>query len=77
LFGLVSFLPGGLGVSEASSTGLLTLLVPMALGPATVGTIIIRFCTLWFGVSLGGIALAIVSRRIGMLPTEPVEEAAA
>ncbi len=63
LFGLVSFLPGGLGVSEASSTGLLVLLVPMDAGPATVATIIIRFCTLWFGVSLGAIALAIFSRR--------------
>lgn len=63
LFGLVSFLPGGLGVSEASSTGLLALLVPMAAGPATVATIIIRFCTLWLGVSLGAIALAIFTRR--------------
>jgi uncharacterized protein (TIRG00374 family) len=63
LFGLVSFLPGGLGVSEASSTGLLTVLVPMAAGPATVATIIIRFCTLWFGVSLGAIALAWFRRR--------------
>jgi glycosyltransferase 2 family protein len=65
LFGLVSFLPGGLGVSEASSTGLLTLLVPMAAGPATVATIIIRFCTLWFGVSLGAVALAMLRRRLG------------
>jgi uncharacterized protein (TIRG00374 family) len=65
LFGLVSFLPGGLGVSEASSTGLLVLLIPMASGPATTATIIIRFCTLWFGVTLGAIALAIFSRRYG------------
>jgi uncharacterized protein (TIRG00374 family) len=63
LFGLVSFLPGGLGVSEASSTGLLVLLIPIASGPATTATIIIRFCTLWFGVTLGAIALAIFSRR--------------
>jgi uncharacterized protein (TIRG00374 family) len=63
LFGLVSFLPGGLGVSEASSTGLLVLLLPMASGPATTATIIIRFCTLWFGVTLGAIALAIFGRR--------------
>lgn len=63
LFGLVSFLPGGLGVSEASSTGLLILLVPMTAGPATTATIIIRFCTLWFGVTLGAIALAIFTRR--------------
>jgi uncharacterized protein (TIRG00374 family) len=65
LFGLVSFLPGGLGVSEASSTGLLVLLIPMASGPATTATIIIRFCTLWFGVTLGAIALAIFGRRYG------------
>ncbi len=71
LFGLVSFLPGGLGVSEASSTGLLVLLVPMAAGPATTATIIIRFCTLWFGVSLGVVALALFGRRYGA----PVAEA--
>jgi hypothetical protein len=35
----------------------------MAAGPATVATIIIRFCTLWFGVSLGAIALALITRR--------------
>lgn len=65
LFGLVSFLPGGLGVSEASSTGMLVLLIPLASGPATTATIIIRFCTLWFGVTLGALALAIFGRRYG------------
>ena len=64
LFGLVSFLPGGLGVSEASSTGLLLLLV-RGLGDAAAAaaTIVIRFCTLWFGVSLGLIALLLFERR--------------
>lgn len=71
LFGLVSFLPGGLGVSEASSTGLLVLLIPLATGPATTATIIIRFCTLWFGVTLGAVALAIFSRRYGDTPDAP------
>ncbi|MEN9938735.1 MAG: hypothetical protein RLZZ387_5314 [Chloroflexota bacterium] len=70
LFGLVSFLPGGLGVSEASSTGLLVLLVPMAAGPATAATIIIRFCTLWFGVSLGAVALALFGRRHRTRPSD-------
>ena len=82
LFGLVSFLPGGLGVSEASSTGLLLLLVPtLTIGAATTATIIIRFCTLWFGVTLGAAALAIVGRRYGDLPDvagpEPGDEAVA
>jgi uncharacterized protein (TIRG00374 family) len=77
LFGLVSFLPGGLGVSEASSAGLLVLLAPMAAGPATVATIIIRFCTLWFGVSLGALALALFGRRYRAgVAEEPVAEAA-
>ncbi|MFO7168005.1 MAG: lysylphosphatidylglycerol synthase transmembrane domain-containing protein [Chloroflexota bacterium] len=78
LFGLVSFLPGGLGVSEASSTGLLVLLVPMAAGPATAATILIRFCTLWFGVTLGALALALFGRRYRTgAPGAPVAEGAA
>jgi uncharacterized protein (TIRG00374 family) len=65
LFGLVSFLPGGLGASEASSAGLLMVLVGMERGPASTATIIIRFCTLWFGVALGAIALAYFQGRYG------------
>lgn len=65
LFGLVSFLPGGLGVSEGSSTLMLERLIPLPAGPATTATIIIRFCTLWFGVTLGAVALALFSRRYG------------
>ena len=75
LFGLVSFLPGGLGVSEASSAGLLVLLVPMASGAATTATIIIRCCTLWFGVMLGAVALAIFGRRYGEERATGAEEA--
>lgn len=63
LFGLVSFLPGGLGASEVSSVGLLVALVGQSASAATTATIIIRFCTLWFGVLLGAIALAWFSRR--------------
>lgn len=68
LFGLVSFLPGGLGTSEASSAGLLVLLVGMSGGAASVATIIIRFCTLWFGVSLGVVALMWFGRRYSTDP---------
>jgi uncharacterized protein (TIRG00374 family) len=63
LFGLISFLPGGLGASEVSSVGLLVLLVGMATSAATTATIVIRFGTLWFGVLLGVIALAWFGRR--------------
>jgi glycosyltransferase 2 family protein len=63
LFGLVSFLPGGLGASEVSSVGLLVAMVGMNASSATSATIIIRFCTLWFGVLVGVIALAWFGRR--------------
>lgn len=64
LLGLVSFLPGGLGTSEASSAGLLIVLVAgMTASIATTATIIIRFCTLWFGVAIGFVALLWFSRR--------------
>lgn len=76
LFGLVSFLPGGLGVSEGSSTLMLERLIPLAAGPATTATIIIRFCTLWFGVTLGAAALAIFSRRYGEDHDQPAPDAA-
>jgi uncharacterized protein (TIRG00374 family) len=63
LFGLVSLLPGGLGVSEASSTGLLIWMVPLSQADAAAATLLIRFGTLWFGVLLGIIALAWFTRR--------------
>src|SRR3712207_8050629 len=50
-------LPGGLGTSEASSAALLIALVNGMTGAvAAAATIIIRFCTLWFGVTLGLVA---------------------
>jgi glycosyltransferase 2 family protein len=74
LFGLVSFLPGGLGTSEASSVALLVALINgLALPVATAATIMIRFCTLWFGVSLGVIALLIFERRYRSADDEPRE----
>lgn len=63
IFGLVSFLPGGLGTSEVTSAGLLIAMVNTSASVATTATIIIRFCTLWFGVSLGAVALMWFRRR--------------
>lgn len=54
--GAVSMLPGGLGAAEGSILGILLFLgVPDSI--AGGATIIIRFCTLWFGVLLGLAAL--------------------
>ncbi len=63
LFGLVSLLPGGLGTSEVTSTGLLVTMVGMSFASATAATILIRFGTLWFGVALGVLALFWFLRR--------------
>lgn len=70
LFGLVSFLPGGLGASEISSTALTVALVGLAKGPASAATILIRFCTLWFGVLIGIVALVLFARRYGLSDNE-------
>ena len=57
--GALSFLPGGLGITEASFTGLLNL-QGISLSMAIVIVIIVRLFTLWFGVGIGFIALKLV-----------------
>jgi len=59
----VSMLPGGLGAAETSIMGLLVKVVGVPAGTAAVATIIIRFCTLWFGVTIGLLAIA-SNRRV-------------
>jgi uncharacterized protein (TIRG00374 family) len=53
LVGAVSSLPGGLGAAEASIAGMLALLVGVPAETAAAATLLIRFATLWLGVSLG------------------------
>ncbi len=60
LAGAVTLLPGGIGATEGTLVGLLQkvfAVVPRA-EDATAATLIIRFCTLWFAVLLGLVALA-------------------
>jgi uncharacterized protein (TIRG00374 family) len=65
VLGALSFLPGGLGVTEG---GMTLLLIRTAEGVTRSGaaaiTILIRLCTLWFGVVVGLVALALFRRRI-------------
>jgi len=71
--GAISMLPGGLAVAEGSIAGLL-LVLRATDDPATAAaaTLLIRFATLWFGVSLGIVALSVLSRRLALAdPGEP------
>jgi glycosyltransferase 2 family protein len=62
--GALSFLPGGLGVTEA---GMLALLGELGSGcgrsVAAAATFVTRLCTLWFAVLVGIGALLIFARR--------------
>ena len=62
--GALSFLPGGLGVTEA---GMLTMLGELATGcgrsVAAAATFVTRLCTLWFAVVIGIAALLIFARK--------------
>ena len=65
IVGVLSLLPGGLGVTEGGMVALLALL-GVALAPATALTLAIRLCTLWFGVVVGLVAIALL--RVGARP---------
>lgn len=68
LIGSVSLLPGGLGAAEIGMTAMLLALIatpPMTHDVAVAATLLIRFCTLWFGVALGVVALATVRGLLG------------
>jgi uncharacterized protein (TIRG00374 family) len=62
LVGALSFLPGGLGGTEATMVALL-MLNNVAQPQAVAATVLIRLVTLWFAVALGVIALSIAERR--------------
>ncbi len=66
LAGALSFLPGGLLVTEA---GMTVLLLSSSRGvdqaSAAAATILTRLATLWLAVALGLIALALFRRRLG------------
>ena len=62
LAGALSFLPGGLVVTEGSMTGLL-LLSGLEQSLAVSATFVVRLCTLWFAVFLGLVFLLILQRK--------------
>ncbi|MGC8874257.1 MAG: lysylphosphatidylglycerol synthase transmembrane domain-containing protein [Chloroflexia bacterium] len=71
LLGLVSFLPGGLLVTDVSYAGLIHSLNLLDREGAATASFLIRLFTLWFGVSLGVLALFLLGRRLGSLDESP------
>lgn len=61
LAGAISMVPGGVGITEGSMAGIL-LSSGIDRSIATVLTIVMRFCTLWFAVGLGTFAMIILTR---------------
>jgi len=76
MVGAVLLLPGGLGAAETSIAGLGQELVGLAREAAATGALLIRICTLWFGVGLGFIAIAMLARRKDWWAQDPEGEEA-
>lgn len=68
LAGALLLLPGGLGVAEGGITGLAQVLVDLSRSQAAVSALLIRLCTLWFGVGIGLVALTAMTRRLAERP---------
>jgi len=60
LIGALSFIPGGLGVTEGSIMALL-MLTGIGKEMAAAATVITRFSTLWLGVSVGIVGLILTN----------------
>jgi uncharacterized protein (TIRG00374 family) len=56
VLGALTFLPGGIGLTEVSMTGLLVA-AGMSGSDASAATLLIRIVTMWLGVALGWLAL--------------------
>jgi uncharacterized protein (TIRG00374 family) len=64
LVGSASLLPGGIGAAEGTLAAVLDLAAGQPRDVAAAATLLIRVCTLWFGVTLGAVALLALARRV-------------
>jgi uncharacterized membrane protein YbhN (UPF0104 family) len=70
LVGSASLLPGGIGAAEGTVAAVLDLVAGQPRDVAAAATLLIRACTLWFGVALGAVSLALLARRV-LAPNRP------
>jgi glycosyltransferase 2 family protein len=64
IIGGASTLPGGLGAAEVSLAGMLVFVVGLPRELAASAALLIRFCTLWFGVTLGFTILTLFRHQL-------------
>jgi uncharacterized protein (TIRG00374 family) len=62
LVGSASLLPGGIGAADGTVAAVLDLIAGQPRDVAAAATLLIRACTLWFGVVLGAVSLAALAR---------------
>lgn len=62
--GFLSVFPGGLGINELSTIGLLEQLFKMPYADALVATFAFRLVTLWMGIVLGVVSLVYLERKV-------------
>lgn len=62
--GFLSIIPGGIGVNELSTIGLLEKLLHVQYADALVVTFAFRLVTLWFGIVLGITSVVYLERRL-------------
>ena len=70
LIGVISNLPGGLGVVELAMAALLTVLLSAHPGLAVVATILFRFATFWAGFGIGLLVWSISGKYLGIQTKE-------
>jgi uncharacterized protein (TIRG00374 family) len=68
VIGALSTLPGGLGAAEGTIAGMLALVMALPASVAVAATLLIRFATLWFGVTLGLLVWALSPDLLGQIP---------
>lgn len=77
VIGAVLATPGGLGGVEGSLTTLSTQLLSMDGSTATAAALLVRFCTLWFGVLIGVASFLLWSELLsGSVETQQSPQAA-
>ncbi|WP_220206128.1 lysylphosphatidylglycerol synthase transmembrane domain-containing protein [Reticulibacter mediterranei] len=72
LIGSASGLPGGLGTADGSMLGLTRLLVSTSATLGGAATLLIRLCTLWFGL-LVGVGAVLLFRAFPGIDATPIE----